>query len=83
MSIIAFVTTDSNTLGADPGVTISDYEGDVHADMAHEVAPLGEDEYGDLDEDAADELLARLGYSRVIPWTRSGGQWGAEVEKIA
>jgi hypothetical protein len=82
MSTIAFAATDSNTIGADAGITISDHdpEGDVHTDMAFEVAPLPEDEDGWLDEDAADALLARMGYSKVSPWTRSGGQWAAEVE---
>ena len=37
--------------------------------------------HGSPVRDAADELLSRLGYQVVTPWKRSGGQWGAEVEK--
>ena len=83
MSITAFAATDKNKLGADPGITISDYDpaGDVHVDQAFEVAPIGEED-GWLDEDAADALLERMGYSKITPWTESGGQWAAEVERI-
>ena len=83
MSIIAFATTADNALGADPGITISDYDpdGDVHVDRGVIDGDPGEDEYGDLDIDNADAILESNGWSRVGTWTRSGGQWGTEVEK--
>ncbi len=84
MSTIAFATTTSNTLGADAGITISDYDpdGDVHADQAVIDSDPGDDEYGDIDADNADAILESHGWSRIDPWIRSGGQWAAEVEKV-
>jgi hypothetical protein len=83
MSTIAFATTASNTLGADPGITISDYDpaGAVHVDLINIDGDPGEDEDGDLDIDNADAILASHGWSRIGQWTRSGGQWGAEIER--
>jgi hypothetical protein len=82
MSTIAFATTASNTLGADPGITITDYDpdGDVHVDQLVIDGDPGEDEDGDLDIDNADAILESNGFGRVGVWTRSGGQWGVEVE---
>lgn len=36
----------------------------------------------DLDESAADQALAALGYQRTGPWVESGGLWAAEVSRI-
>jgi hypothetical protein len=82
MSTIAFATTAGNNLGADAGISITDYDpdGDVHTDLLAVDADPGEDEYGDLDVDNADVILKSRGYSRTGSWTRSGGQWAAEVE---
>jgi len=84
MSTIAFAATASNTLGADPGITISDVDpdGDVHAGQFVIDADPGEDEYGDLDIGKADAILESHGWARAGVWTRSGGQWGTEVERI-
>jgi len=81
MSTIAFVTTASNTLGA--GITISDYdpEGDAHTDLLTIDGDPGEDENGNLDTDNADAILASNGFVLAGSWTRSGGQWAAEVER--
>jgi len=91
--LMAWATTDGNTIGADAGISVM--ERDVVADdhgsitgqggeteIAREDAPLGTDYYGELDADAADAMLEGLGFSRVNPWMESGGQWGAEVEKL-
>lgn len=84
MSTVAFATTASNTHGADPGISITDYDpaGDVHTDLLDIDGDPGEDEDGDLDIDNADAILESHGFSRINPWTQSGGQWGAEVEKL-
>lgn len=84
MSTVAFATTASNTLGTDPGISVTDYDpaGDVHVDLLVIDGDPGEDEDGDLDIDNADAILESHGYSRINPWTQSGGQWGAEVEHL-
>jgi hypothetical protein len=84
MSIVAFAATAGNTLGADPGITITDYDpaGNVHVDQSTIDGDPGEDEYGDLDIDNADAILQAHGWSRIDAWHQSGGQWGAEVERI-
>ena len=85
---IAFATTSANKLGADPGISIESavMEDGIlreHVELARETTSLSlDDEYGDLDVDAADVMLAGLGYSRIDAWTESGGQWAAKVEQV-
>lgn len=83
MSTIAFATTASNTLRADAGITITSYDpaGDVHTDLLYIGGDPGEDEYGDLDIGNADVILSSHGWTRTGAWTRSDGQWAAEVER--
>jgi hypothetical protein len=85
MSTIAFAATVSNTLGADAGITVSDYDpsGDVHTDLLVIDGDPGEDEFGNLDTDNADAILESYGFALAGSWTRSGGQWAAEVERSA
>ncbi|MGH3878084.1 MAG: hypothetical protein ACRDSK_13725 [Actinophytocola sp.] len=37
---------------------------------------------GGLDQEAADEVLARLGYTRAEPWGTVPGGWAATVENV-
>jgi hypothetical protein len=75
----AYVTTSTNPLGADAGITV--YDGDTSDEVARETVGTeldGPD--GALDYHAADALLKSLGFERFEPWRESGGQWAAEVE---
>jgi hypothetical protein len=84
MSTVAFAATDRNRIAADPGITLVMYdpEGDAHSDLGVIGGSIPEGDDGWLDEDAADALLARMGYGKVSPWIRSDGQWAAEVEHL-
>jgi len=80
MSTIAFAATASNILGADAGILIRDAD---DADVLVIDGDPGEDENGNLDTDNADAILASHGYALAGSWTRSDGQWAAEVERSA
>ena len=67
-------------LDRDP-VTAAEFEASLDRLCELDEGP-GEDEDGDLDIDNADAILESHGYSRINPWTQSGGQWGAEVEHL-
>lgn len=86
----AFITTEQNAIGADPGLSVEmtdfvdgvaypQYTGGTRVDNPE--FALG-DEDGDLDEDAAQRILAQAGYQMADSgWRRSGdGQWAAKVE---
>jgi hypothetical protein len=77
MNATAWATTASNTLGADPGITVNDGNG---TDLAVIDDDPGEGEHGDLDTASADFILECHGWVRLGEWTRSGGQWAAEVD---
>jgi hypothetical protein len=73
-AVTAYATTSSNYLGADAGILVCDETGEI----ARENTGLSLDgEDGELDFDAADLMLAGLGYSRTSDWTWSGSQWAA------
>jgi hypothetical protein len=78
---IAYITTSSNPLGADAGITICD--GDTGAEVVRENVDLihPEDDRRP-DTGAADALLKTLGFERFEGWRESGGQWIAEVESV-
>jgi hypothetical protein len=87
MSLIAFAATASNLLGADAGIIIRDagiiIRDDADADVLVIDGDPGEDEFGNLDTDNADAILASHGFALAGSWTRSDGQWAAEVERSA
>lgn len=85
---VAYAATDANTLGATPGVTvIQPPEAILGDETVLGVTPgsVPEVDGDQLDESAADTLLASLGYRRIMPWTLSSGRhapgnWAACVE---
>ena len=90
--LMAWATTDSNTVGADAGISVverdvvTNDQGSItdqggETEIARTAAPLPDDYCGEIDTDAADEMLKSMGFSRIDPWTESGGQWAAEVER--
>lgn len=84
--LIAWATTSTNTVGADPGISVMESvtEDGVlveQNDLADSTMNPG-DADGDLDTDKADSILETLGFGTDGPWTRSDGQWAVEVERI-
>ena len=88
LAFVAYATSTANGVGADAGVTIERHiiENGVlrEANVIGEVAaPDGEldDEDDGLNFDAVEAALARIGWRPAGAWTRSGGQWAAEIER--
>lgn len=92
-TLIAWATTSTNTVGADAGISVverdivTNDQGSItdqggETEVARNDAPLPDEHDGHIDVDAADEMLSKMGFSRIDPWTESGGQWAAEVECI-
>ena len=82
MSIIAFVTSTVNGVGADAGISITSYDpdGDVHTEIMTAEGTELDDADGGLAFNAAEAALRRMGYRLTGPWTESGGQWAVKVE---
>lgn len=85
MKYIAYLTTEGNTLGADPGVTVKDEdpytlvgEWELPEVPLHGQPHLTKGGY--LDIEHADHILACSGWERTGDWINSGGQWAAVVE---
>ena len=70
----AWATTAQSLPGADPGIGITDDGGLIDGQWSVT-------DWEDWDADAADDELARMGWTRTGAWTDSAGQWAAEVAK--
>lgn len=86
MNTIAWTTTSASMPEADPGIVV--LEQDEQDTAVEELARSDSQpdgwavtENGGLDGDAADDLLAELGWRRTGEWIGSGGQWAAQVER--
>lgn len=80
---LAYATTTDSMPGTDAGITVFGADDNTVA-----VETCGAELDGDLshadthmlDEGAADDMLARMGFSRKSDsWVESGGQWAAVV----
>lgn len=72
----AWATTKQSMPGADPGIGITKrIDGDEAGLVQDSVT-----DWADWDADAADDELARMGWTRTGDWTNSGGQMAAAVE---
>lgn len=72
----AWATTKQPMPGADPGIGITKrIDGDEAGLVQDSVT-----DWADWDADAADDELARMGWTRTGDWTNSGGQMAAIVE---
>lgn len=88
MSIIAIaLTSDDNRVrytDAVAGVRVVGIETlkgiDVKSELARADGPIGENPDRSLDEQAADELLARTGYQRMHEWRGTPDGWVAVIE---
>ena len=88
LAFVAYATSTANGVGADAGVTIERHvteDGMLREadEIARIVPPDGELDGEDdgLDFDAVEAALARIGWRPAGAWTRSGGQWAAEIER--
>ena len=88
VTFVAYATSTANGVGADAGVTIERHvteDGMLREadEIARIVPPDGELDGEDdgLDFDAVEAALARIGWRPAGAWTRSGGQWAAEIER--
>ena len=76
ISHTAWATTKQSMPGADPGIGITKrIDGDEAGLVQDSVT-----DWADWDADAADDELARMGWTRTGDWTNSGGQMAAAVE---
>lgn len=89
-SLIAWLTTTSNTVGADAGIMVEESvreDGAVREtrEVARETVTDGSlddaDEYDGINYDAAEALLRAMGFEILRSWTQSGGQFAAEVAR--
>lgn len=72
----AWATTKQSMPGADPGIGITKrIDGDEAGLVQDSVT-----DWDDWNADAADDELARMGWTRTGDWTNSGGQMAAAVE---
>jgi len=82
MTFTAFVTTSANQIGADAGISV--FAQASPNEVARETVTDGslDTEDGDLNDEAAEALLGRMGYQLAgAGWRPSGGQWAIEVEQ--
>ena len=74
----AWATTTETMPEADPGIGITaTVDGDEKGVLDGQWSITG---WTDWDEEAADDELARMGWTRVGQWIESGGQMAAQVE---
>ena len=72
----AWATTKQSMPGGDPGIGITKrIDGDEAGLVQDSVT-----DWDDWNADAADDELARMGWTRTGDWTNSGGQMAAAVE---
>lgn len=71
----AWATTTETMPEADPGIGITDDGGRI--DDRWSIT-----DWTEWDEDAADDELARMGWTRVGQWIESGGQMAAQVKRV-
>lgn len=91
-SLIAWLTITGNTIGADAGITVEESvreDGAVREtrEITRETVTDGSlddaDEADGINYDAAEALLRAMGFEILKGWTESGGQFAAEVARIA
>jgi hypothetical protein len=78
----AWATWNDSITGADAGIGVQQHDTDTdgYREEKGVVAESDPQDWPEWDADAADELLATMGYRRTGSWTDSGDQMAAEVE---
>lgn len=87
--LVAWATTRRSMHDADPGIAVTRRDGGTWLAFSDSSAlpdtwgdPDPGSDYVELDTEAADAELERLGYRRTgSQWISSGGQWATDVEK--